>query len=68
MGRNSDPSTEGYNAGQSGASSDDNPYSRGPASRTFDECITVFVERFEALRVQRYWRSQRFPRLGPDWR
>jgi hypothetical protein len=41
MGKNDNPSNEGYNAGKGGASSDDNPHSRGPASRMFDVTADV---------------------------
>jgi hypothetical protein len=43
MGKNNDPGTEGYNAGKDGASANDNPYSRGPASRTFDVIADVLT-------------------------
>lgn len=43
MGKNNNPSTEGYNAGKGGASSRDNPHSRGPASRIFDVTADVLT-------------------------
>lgn len=43
MGKNDTPSNEGYNAGKGGASADDNPHSRGPASRMFDVTADVLT-------------------------